>query len=107
MCFAGNPHTYRTLTAKIQSANIVNQYKNMGNTGEKKQLKEMRDFLSERKMISELAKRAGVGVRTVYDTFAQASAEELKFKQILVFKTAIEMIAEIKQLPELAKKTLE
>lgn len=79
----------------------------MGNSSEKNQLKEIKEFLSERKLISELARRAGVGVRTVYDTFAQASVEELKFKQILIFKTAIEMIAEIKQLPELAKKTLE
>ena len=100
-------HAFRTVTAKIQVANIVKQYKIMGNTGEKNQLKEMRDFLSERKMISELAKRAGVGVRTVYDTFAQASEGDLKFKQIAVYKTAIEMIAEIKQLPELAKKALE
>ncbi|MDD3195342.1 MAG: hypothetical protein PHU68_06035 [Paludibacter sp.] len=79
----------------------------MGKKSGKNQLKEMRDFLSERKLISELAKRAGVGVRTVYDTFAQASEEDLKFKQIKVYQTAIEMVAEIKQLPQRAKQALE
>jgi DNA-binding phage protein len=78
----------------------------MGKSSEKNQLKEMRDFLSERKLISELARRAGVGVRTVYDTFGQKSEKDLKFKQITVYKTAIEMINEVKQLPELAKKAL-
>lgn len=79
----------------------------MGKKSGKNQLKDMRDFLSERKLISELAKRAGVGVRTVYDTFAQASEEDLKFKQIKVYQTAIEMVAEIKQLPQRAKQALE
>lgn len=79
----------------------------MGKKSGKNQLKDMRNFLSERKLISELAKRAGVGVRTVYDTFAQASEEDLKFKQIKVYQTAIEMVAEIKQLPQRAKQALE
>ncbi len=92
--------------AKIQTANITKQYKEMGKTSEKNQLLTMREFLADRKQITTLAERSGVSVRTVYDTFTQASPDLLKGKQLVVFRKAIELINEIKSLPDLAMKAI-
>lgn len=78
----------------------------MGKFSEKNQLKEMRDFLSEKKQITILAQKSSVSLRTVYDTFANSCPEDLKGKQLIVYRKAIELINEIKSLPSLATEAL-
>ena len=69
-------------------------------------LKEMQEFLSEKKMISVLAEISGVSTRTVYDTFAANNFDELKGKKLQVAQDAIELIQKIKNMPEAAADVL-
>lgn len=78
----------------------------MGKLLEKNQLKEMHEFLASRKQLTVLAERAEVSLRTVYDTFYRTSSEELKGKQLIVYRKAIELINEINELPTLAGNAL-
>lgn len=93
--------------AKIQPTNIRKQYKKMSKLSEKNQLEEMQNFLSEKKLITILAQKSDVSTRTVYDTFANSSPDDLKGKQLTVYRNAIELINEIKSLPRLAAEALE
>jgi len=69
-------------------------------------LKEMQEFLSEKKMISVLAEISGVSTRTVYDTFAANNFDELKGKKLQVAQDAIDLIQKIKNMPEAAADVL-
>ena len=69
-------------------------------------LRELQQFLSEKKQITELADRSKVSLRTVYDTFNCADFSVLKGKQIIVAQEAIKLVNEIKNMPEAAREAL-
>ena len=69
-------------------------------------LKEMQLFLADKKQLTVLAERAGVSIRTVYDTFDCEDFEKLKGKQLTVAQKAIDLINEIKNMPDAARDAL-
>ena len=72
----------------------------------KQSLNEMKEFLSSRKQFTLLAKNSEVSLRTVYDTFEAESFNKLTGKQLAVYRKAIEMVNEIKSLPQQASEAL-
>lgn len=72
----------------------------------KTQLNQMREFLASKSLMKELAERADVNTGTVYNTFSAEKFEDLKGKQITVYQKAIEIIEEVKSLPEKASAVL-
>lgn len=94
--------------AKIREQKYKNNTKKMVKEKEnfKQSLIEMQEFLSTRKQMGNLAKESGTSLRTVYDTFAVNSFNDLKGKLLIVYRTAIKMIKEIKSLPEQANQAL-
>ena len=80
----------------------------MGKNSEsfKQTLNDMKEFLSTRKQFSLLAENSRVSLRTVYDTFEAESFNDLTGKQLAVYRTAIEMVKEIKSLPQQATEAL-
>lgn len=77
----------------------------MGKNSEsfKIELNEIRSFLAEKKQLPILAERAGVTVRTVYNTFNEQSFDDLKGDRLNVYREAIKLVEEIKNLPLKAK----
>ncbi len=69
-------------------------------------LKEMQEFLSERKQITVLAEMSKVSLRTVYDTFNAPDIDKLSGKQLTVALKAVELIKQIKSMPEEAQNLL-
>jgi hypothetical protein len=80
----------------------------MGKNSEnfKKNLEEVKSFLSEKKQITTLAERAGVSTRTVYNVFNAESFEELNGIKLDVYRHAIKLVEEIKSLPMLAEEAI-
>jgi hypothetical protein len=80
----------------------------MGKNSEnfKQSLSEMKKFLTSRQQFSVLANKCEVSLRTVYNTFEAESFEDLKGKQINVYRAAIELVNEIKSLPHQADAAL-
>jgi len=64
----------------------------------KQSLNEMKEFLTTRKKLSELAAKSNVSLRTVYNTFDAKEFNDMKGRQIDVYRNAIEMINEINSL---------
>lgn len=67
---------------------------------------DMKEFLSSRKQMKALAEKSNVSLRTVYDTFNASSFEDMKGKQLDVYRMAIQMVTEIKSLPQQADEAL-
>jgi len=72
----------------------------------KKDLTEIQSFLSTRKKLNELAVLAGVGLTTVNDTFKVKNFDELVGKRLDVYQKAIEMVNQIKSLPQQANEAI-
>jgi len=72
----------------------------------KQNLNEIQEFLSSRKQLSVLAVKCNVSLRTVYNTFETTEFDDLKGKQIKVYRMAINMVTEIKSLQEQATDAL-
>ena len=62
-------------------------------------MKEMLSFLTEKKVLAELCNRAGCTRNTIYSTFGNDGPEQLSGKQLTVYKEAVKLINEIKNLP--------
>jgi hypothetical protein len=86
----------------LQTIKIINIKMGKTEVNFKQSLNEMQEFLSSRKKITELAEKANVSLRTVYDMFAVEKFKELKGKQIDAYRCAIEMINEINSLQKQA-----
>lgn len=69
-------------------------------------LKEMQEFLSNKKQITILAEMSGVSTRTVYDAFDAPGFDALSGKQLTVVLNAIELIDRIKSMPQAANEVL-
>jgi len=72
----------------------------------KDNLKGIKDYLTEKRMIKDLASRSGVSDRQVGLTFSVKSFEELTGKKLIVYQEAIKMVDEIKNLPAMANKVI-
>jgi len=72
----------------------------------KSDLKEIQVFLSTRKKLGDLALQAGVGPTTVSETFKAKSFDELIGKKLDVYQKAIEMVTQIKSLPQQANEAI-
>jgi predicted GTPase len=57
----------------------------------KEELQELKEFLAERRLLSDLAKKANCTTRTVHYTFNVADPSELTGKKVLVIQIAQEL----------------
>lgn len=72
----------------------------------KKDLEEIKNFLSEKRKLTDLAHRVGVSVRLVHEVFKANSFEELTGDRLTVYQAAIEYVKEIKDLPFKANEVM-
>jgi len=72
----------------------------------KDNLKSIGEFIAARQKLGELAKRAETSLSTVYETFKVENFESLSGKKLDVYRIAIEMVNEIKSLPQQATDAL-
>ena len=72
----------------------------------KENLKAISEFLAQRSKLGELAKNTRTSLSTVYDTFKVDTFDQLTGKKLDVYRLAIQMVQEIKSLPEKANDVL-
>lgn len=72
----------------------------------KSNLESIKDFLAEKRMLSDLAENVGVSDRLVQQALSVNSFDELTGKKLKVYEAAIEMVEKIKNLPDKAKEVL-
>lgn len=72
----------------------------------KDNLKSIGEFITSRQKLGELAKRTETSLSTVYETFKVETFEQLSGKKLDVYRNAIQMVNEIKSLPQQAKDAL-
>jgi methylphosphotriester-DNA--protein-cysteine methyltransferase len=69
-------------------------------------LKTISEFLAQKQKLSELASQAKTSLTTVYETFKVESFELLAGKKLDVYQKAIEMVKQIKSLPQQANDAI-
>lgn len=69
-------------------------------------MKEIFEFIKKKNQLQELLERSGASRNTVITTFKKESFEELKGKQIDVYREAVKLIEEINLLPKRAEEAL-
>lgn len=69
-------------------------------------MKEILEKIREKGLLVELMDRADVSRNTVIATFENESFDDLKGKQLAVYREAVKMIEEINSLPKRAEKAL-
>lgn len=72
----------------------------------KSDLEGIRNFLSEKRKLTDLAKRAGVSIRLVHQALSVSKFEELTGDKLTVYQEAITFVEEIKNLPAKAKEVV-
>lgn len=93
---------------KNKQVNILNQYKEMGKKSEtfKSDLQAIKNFLAKRRRLSVLAEQVGVSVRLVHEALSVNSFDELTGDKLTVYEEAINMVNNIKNLPDKAQEIL-
>jgi len=79
---------------------------NQENAKFRENLKSISEFLAQKQKLSELASQAKTSLTTVYDTFKVESFEQLSGKKLDVYQKAIEMVNQIKSLPQQANEAI-
>jgi predicted DNA-binding protein YlxM (UPF0122 family) len=72
----------------------------------KENLKLISEFLAQKQKLSELAAETKTSLSTVYDTFKVERFEQLSGKKLDVYQKAIEMVKQIKSLPQQANEAI-
>lgn len=72
----------------------------------KEDLQRIKEFLSQKRKLTDLANECGVSTRTVHEAFSVESFEDLTGDKLKVYEAAIEMVDRITNLPMKAQSLL-
>lgn len=72
----------------------------------KSDLQKIKDFLSEKRKLTDLANEVGVSIRLVHEALSVESFSDLKGQKLTVYQAAIKMVDDIKNLPIRANEVI-